>query len=155
MIIAQAAALVAAGCGGDDTSAADTSTSTSTTSTETTEAPATTEAPTTTGAPEPAECVLGEADNGAILRVRPGDAVTMRLPVEDPGNPQWVIAKEPDSAILQIIDSLLWIPSEPGADEVYFEFVFLVVGTGETDVTFSFGPVTPTARTVGFSIDSG
>ena len=142
-------AALAAACGGG-AEPADDDGATSTTAaaprgdeaTDTTADPATT----VTAAPEPKEFLLDEEDNGAIVRVQPGDAVIMRLPVEDPADPQWVIVREPDPAILQIVDSLLWTPSDPGAGEVSFEFSFFVVGTGETDVTFSLGPPTPTSR---------
>ena len=155
LILSLAAALTAAACGGGSEAAGDDSTTTSTTlpgdETETT----TDTGAATTEAPAPLEWVLDDADNGRILNVEVGDAVSMRLPVEDAADPQWVIVKEPDPEILEIIDSLLWTPSEPGAEAVAFEFVFYVVGTGVTDVTFSLGPLTPTSRTIGFTVQSG
>ena len=151
IIIGVLAALTAAACGGGD-DAASTSTSTTTTLDQT----ATTEAAVTTTEPAgPAELLLTEDDNGAVLRVQPGDAITMRLPIEDPSNPLWILAREPDPAIVEIADSLLWTPSEPGAEPTHFEFVFFVVGTGDTEITFSLGPMTPTSRTIGFTVQSG
>jgi hypothetical protein len=105
-------------------------------------------------AENPAEFVLTEWDDGAVLRVRPGDVIAMRLPVEDPANPLWILATEPDPAIVAITDSLLWTPSEPGAEPTHFEFVFWVIGTGTTGMTFSLGALTPTSRTVDIRIES-
>jgi hypothetical protein len=155
VIISLATALAVAGCGGSET-VGDAATTTSSAATETSAAPTTSEglvAPTTEALP--AEFTFEESDDGAVIKVRPGDAITIRLPVEDPSDPQWVLVEEPDAAIVQIIDSLLWIPSEPGAGEVLFEFVFYVVGAGETDMRFSLGPPGSGSRSVGFAIASG
>ena len=155
VIIGILTALVASACGGGSDDAA-TTTAPTTTLGESLEQTSTTEAAVTTTEPAgPAEFLLTEDDNGAVLRVHPGDAITMRLPIEDPSNPLWILAREPDPAIVEIADSLLWTPSEPGAGPTHFEFVFFVVGTGDTEITFSLGPMTPTSRTIGFTVQSG
>ncbi|MFH2073617.1 MAG: hypothetical protein ABIJ75_12285 [Actinomycetota bacterium] len=105
-------------------------------------------------AENPAEFVLTDRDDGALLRVHPGDVIAMRLPVEDPANPLWILATEPDPAVVAITDSLLWTPSEPGSEPTHFEFVFWVIGTGTTGMTFSLGAPTPTSPTVIISIES-
>lgn len=105
-------------------------------------------------AENPAEFVLTDGDDGALLRVHPGDVIAMRLPVEDPANPLWILATEPDPAIVSITASLLWTPSEPGAEPTRFEFVFWVIGTGTTGMTFSLGALTPTSPSVDIAIES-
>jgi len=155
VIIGILTALVATACGGGNDDAA-TTTEPATTLVEVPDQTSTTEAATATTEPaRPAEFLLTEADNGAVLRVQPGDAITIRLPIEDPSNPLWILAREPDPAIVEIADSLLWTPSEPGAVASHFEFLFFVVGTGDTEITFSLGPMTPTSRTIGFTVQSG
>jgi len=154
VIIGVLTALLAAACGGGD-DASGTSTSTTVGVEDAGQAPGTSEAPATTEASGPAEFLLDESDNGAILDVRPGDAIVIRLAIEDPANPLWILAREPDPAVAEIADSILWTPSEPGATPTHFEFVFYVVGIGETEVTLSLGPMTPTSRTIGFTIRSG
>ena len=146
VILGVLTALLAAACGGGDDSV---EASTTTTIEGTDEVTDTAAVPV-----RPTEFVVTENDNGAVLPVQPGDVITVRLPVEDPANPLWILATEPDPAIVQIADSLLWIPSEPGGELTHFEFVFWVTGSGGTGMTFSLGPLSPTSPTVGFTIES-
>lgn len=102
----------------------------------------------------PADHPVAEADDGTVLAVHPGDTITVKLPVEDPANPLWVIALEPDPAVVETGGAFPWTPADPGDDGRFFQFVFRVTGIGDTGITFSLGPPGPDARTFGFTVRS-
>jgi hypothetical protein len=101
-----------------------------------------------------ANFVVTPADDGAVLRTQPGDSVTVRLPVDDPSGPLWLLTTESDLGFLDIEDSLLWMPSEPGAEPSHFELVVWVTATGQADIVFSLGPPETASTTVTFTIDA-
>jgi hypothetical protein len=101
----------------------------------------TTTTTTTTTQPDgaaPITFALGIDDDGARLRVRPGDEVVPRLPLSGLNDPGWVLAIPPDPAVLAGGDDLLWHPSEIDQGGVAFhEFAFIAAGPGETTVTLT------------------
>jgi hypothetical protein len=98
---------------------------------------------TTTTQPEgaaPITFALGIDDDGARLRIRPGDEVVPRLPLSGLDDPGWVLAIPPNPAVLAGGDDLLWHPSEIDQGGVAFhEFAFIAAGPGETTVTLIHG----------------
>jgi len=98
---------------------------------------------TTTAAPDVAPSItfaLGINDDGARLRVRPGDEVVLRLPLSGLDDPGWILVIPPDPEVLAGGDDLLWHPSEIDQGGVAFhEFNFIAAGPGETTVTLTHG----------------
>lgn len=88
----------------------------------------------------PITFTLGIDDDGARLRIRPGDEVVPRLPLTGLTDPGWVLLIPPNPAVLAGGDDLLWRPSEIDHGGVAFhEFGFIAIGPGETTVTFVHG----------------
>jgi hypothetical protein len=86
----------------------------------------------------PITFALSMDDDGARLRVRPGDEVVPRLPLSGLDDPGWVLAVPPDPAVLAGGDDLLWHPSEIDQGGVAFhEFAFIAAGPGQTTVTLT------------------
>jgi hypothetical protein len=95
---------------------------------------------TTIGGAAPITFALGIDDDGARLRVRPGDEVVPRLPLSGLDDPGWILAVPPDPAVLAGGDDLLWHPSEIDQGGVAFhEFSFIAAGPGQTTVTLTHG----------------
>jgi len=98
---------------------------------------------TTTAAPDvaaPITFALGINDDGARLRVRPGDEVVLRLPLSGLDDPGWILVIPPDPEVLAGGDDLLWHPSEIDQGGVALhEFNFIAAGPGETTVTLTHG----------------
>ena len=98
---------------------------------------------TTTTAPDGAASItfaLGINDDGARLRVRPGDEVMPRLPLSGLDDPGWILVIPPDPKVLGGGDDLLWHPSEIDQGGVAFhEFNFIATGPGETTVALTHG----------------
>lgn len=83
---------------------------------------------------------LGIDDDGARLRIRPGDEVVPRLPLTGLSDPGWILVIPPNPAVLDGGDDLLWRPSEIDQGGVAFhEFGFIATGPGETTVTLIHG----------------
>ena len=103
----------------------------------------TTTTTTTTAASDVAPSItfaLGINDDGARLRVRPGDEVVLRLPLSGLDDPGWILVIPPDPEVLAGGDDLLWHPSEIDQGGVAFhEFNFIAAGPGETTVTLTHG----------------
>jgi len=99
------------------------------------------ELPTTTaGDPGPITFNLSVEDSGNVLRVRPGDEVVPRLPLNGYQDPGWVMTASPNPAVLGGGDDLLFFPSEIGqGGGAYHEFSFIAVGPGRTTVTLTHG----------------
>jgi hypothetical protein len=88
----------------------------------------------------PITFTLGIADDGARLRLRPGDEVVPRLPLTGLSDLGWILFIPPNPAVLGGGDDLLWRPSEIDQGGVAFhEFNFIATGPGETTVTFIHG----------------
>jgi len=103
----------------------------------------TTTTTTTTTQPDGAASItftLGIDDDGARLRIRPGDEVVLRLPLAGLADPGWVLLVPPNPSVLGGGDDLLWRPSEIDRGGVAFhEFDFIATGPGETTVTLIHG----------------
>jgi len=129
-------AVLLAGCGGELVIVASTTTLAGADQTTTT-------ITTTTTSPDvaaPITFALGIDDDGARLRVRPGDEVVPRLPLSGLDDPGWALVISPDPAVLAGGDDLVWHPSEIGQGGVAFhEFAFIAAGPGETTVTLTHG----------------
>ena len=89
-----------------------------------------------------------------ILGYVGGEEHGVRLLVEDPSGPLWILTTESDLGFLDFGDSLLWMPSEPGAEPSHFELVVWVTATGEAEIVFSLGPLDTASSTVAFTIQS-
>jgi hypothetical protein len=149
-----ATALAVTACGGgevqiDTTIPTEAAESPSTATTATDEASQTTQP-----APASSEIILTEAETGSRVQVLVGDTVVVRLPEDDPAADPWILARQPDPLVLGTGDVFVWIPSDPGAEAPYAEFVFFVLGPGDTSVLFSRGEMTPTTPTVEFRIEA-
>jgi len=129
-------AVLLAGCGGELVIVASTTTLAGADQTTTT-------ITTTTTSPDvaaPITFALGIDDDGARLRLRPGDEVVLRLPLSGLDDPGWALVISPDPAVLAGGDDLLWHPSEIDQGGVAFhEFAFIAAGPGETTVTLTHG----------------
>ncbi len=153
VIVGIVIAVLTAACGGGDDAVTTSSTDMDETvagETSTTEAAATTM---TELRAQGAEFVLGLADDGAVLRVGIGDTITAHLPIDDPGDPPWIIAQPPDPVVLGIGDSFTFVPSEPGTAPSYIEFVLWVFGPGTTEVVISQGPLSITTPSLTFTVE--
>jgi hypothetical protein len=88
----------------------------------------------------PITFALSIDDDGARLRVRPGDEVVPRLPLSGLDDPGWILTVPPDPAVLAGGGDLLWHPSEIDQGGVAFhEFFFIAAGPGQTAVTLTHG----------------
>jgi hypothetical protein len=141
-ILAAAAfgAVLLAACGAETMVAADSTTSTLAGADQTTTTAAAAASITTVSGWAPITFTLGIDDDGARLRIRPGDEVVLRLPLAGLADPGWILAVPPNPAVLGGGDDLLWRPSEIDRGGVAFhEFDFIATGPGETTVTLIHG----------------
>lgn len=138
LVTAALSVVLLAACGDQAVVAAG---STSSTLPGPTEIVTTTAAPTTTAIGWPSiTFTLGIDDDGARLRIRPGDEVVPRLPLTGLNDQGWILLIPPNPAVLAGGDDLLWRPSEIEHGGVAFhEFDFIATGPGETTVTFTHG----------------
>jgi hypothetical protein len=138
--VAIGAALLAACADTTVVAADDGTTSTSAAADQTTAGPGRI---TTTTLPDQSRSItftLGINDDGARLRIRPGDEVVPRLPLAGLEDPGWILVVAPNPAVLAGGDDLLWRPSEIEHGGVAFhEFNFIAAGPGETTVTLIHG----------------
>lgn len=137
--LAIVAALAAAGCGGGSDAEETTTTSTALTST-------------TAPAGGGASFTVTAADNGARFTLEPGDEVIVQLPLGAEGDPDWIVAAEPDADVLAGGDSMRFVPSEPGSVAGYWEFTFVATGPGLTTVTLSRGPLSEDTDSLFFTV---
>jgi hypothetical protein len=105
-------------------------------------------------ATESGEFLVTPSDQGSVLRVRVGDAITARLPLTEPTGPQWVVARVPDPLVLAVGDVFTWAPSEPGSGPAYTEFVFWVLGPGAATVVLNLEPGGTAATAVTFEFEA-
>jgi len=133
VVLSIVAVLATVACGGGEVQFGTTIPSTSTTI-PTEEVSPTTRAPAGTS-----EIVLTLADDASTTRALVGDTIVVRLLEDDPGADPWILSRPPDPLVLGTEDVFVWNPSEPGAGGSYSEFVFFVLGPGETSLVFSRG----------------
>lgn len=95
----------------------------------------------------PATFFLTEADDGAVLRIQPGEEIVARLAAD---GPVWQLDAPPDGTVVAGGDSFFFEPSEGGTPG-YQEFSFIAAGEGSTTITL----IGDSGETLTFTVEVG
>jgi hypothetical protein len=83
--------------------------------------------------------VVYESDDGARLRIRPGDEVVARLGLSSQSAPPWRVTATPNPRILTTGERQRVLPPDSVTGEPYDEIEFQAIGTGTTRIVFGQG----------------
>ena len=83
--------------------------------------------------------VVYETDDGARLRIRPGDEIVARLGLSSQSAPPWRVTASPNPRILTTGEPRRVLPPDSVTGEPYDEIEFQAIGTGTTRIVFGQG----------------